>query len=187
MKITDLTIHEGLTFEQYKALPGYNYSSLNGHEREPSQKMQLGTQVHSYILEPQHFKGDIRIVKPLANAVLQVIGRSLFSYLIPEGVITCRMHHEGLEMVYKGRADLLLPGKIVVDLKIGEDVRKSMDYFNYPDAISGYALSTHTPTALIIAIHPKTCKADVIPVKIKPDYWQQQILLKGELQICKQH
>ncbi len=184
MTTSNLIIHPSMSFDEYQQLPGHSFSSLkaNGKVFQPTAKMALGSSIHNYLMDPAAFKGDVRIVKPLAMALKSCLG-SLWEYLLMEVSVTCNFEHEGFIMPYRGRIDLGIPKKIVVDLKIAERIDRTMDYFQYPDQVSGYATSIDAPVAFLIAINPKEYnpKPVVKPIKINMGWWETQILMKGEV------
>lgn len=184
MLVTNFQIHKDLPFGEYQKLPGNSFSSIkhDGREFETTSKMILGTQVHQYLLEPHKFTGDIRIVKPMATALIRCLG-ALWQYLDYEISVTCNFEHEGFVFPYRGRIDAGIRRKIIIDFKIGENVRKSMEHFDYPTQLSGYAIAYEAPLALIIAMNPKKLQLppDIIPVHISDEFWKNQILLKGEV------
>jgi hypothetical protein len=132
MTVSGLKLLKDLSFEEYLALPGFSYSFLKneGKPIQTTDKMRLGTCVHSYLLTPADYKHEnARIVRPVAAKLKQTLG-VLIKYLIPELGITANFCHEGFTMPYKGRLDLCIPGRLVVDIKIStEDVRKTIEFF----------------------------------------------------------
>ncbi len=184
MTASNLTIHDPMDFSDYLQMPGYSYSGIKHEGREfvPTQKMITGTSVHQYLLEPHKFTGNIKIVKPIAAATIKTLG-PLYKHLQYEMSISCILEHAGLKMPFKGRIDAMIPGRIVIDFKIGKNIQASKAFFGYDDQASGYAISTGAPVAFLIACNPeeKHPVAQVIPVNINHEFWNTQILLKGEL------
>lgn len=184
MTASNLIIHRDLTFEQYLQMPGNSFSGLkaNGKVFTPTIKMRLGTQVHQYLTDETAFTGDVRIIKPLAMALKSAIG-SLWEHLQHRICVTCDFEHENFVMPYKGEIDSGIVGRIVLDYKIGERVRRSMDYFGYKNQLAGYATAINAPLALIIAINPKEYnpKPDIIPVNIDTSWWCEKVLLNGQI------
>lgn len=187
MTITNRRVYEGLTAEEYFALPGFSFSGLKSGGQpfpEPTEKMKLGTDVHNYLLTPEvyHHK-NIEIVRPIALALKNAIGDFLIQKLKPELVVTADFHHEGFTLPYKGRVDLSIYGRIIIDLKIGDsDVYKTMDYFRYPDQLSGYAFGLESRASLILHCNPKKKHhVTVVNSPIKKDWWELQILTYGKI------
>lgn len=172
-------------FEDYLRIPAWSYSGikLNGVEKfEPTEKMKLGTHVHNYLLTPGEYQyDDIDTVKPIATKLRQTIGDTLMQYLEPEVVITCDMVHEGFRMKYKGRLDLRIYRRIVIDIKITSvDIRKAVAFFGYDIQQTGYALGNECDKAFIVAIHPTKLATQIYNVPLNPSWWESQVKQKGE-------
>lgn len=180
ISVSNLKTYEGIPFEEYLRMPGYSYSSVKNEGvafAAPTARMNLGTDVHNYILTPAEYKHkNIEIVKPLALATKQVLG-PLLKYLKPELAITADFEHEGFTMPYKGRVDLSVPGRLVIDLKVTEKL--NLTYFGYPDQLSGYCLGLFARTSIIITINPKTKKTQVHNIPINLAWWAEQVKKRG--------
>lgn len=181
MTFSDRKIHD-IPFEEYLALAGYSYSGIknDGVDFTPTAKMQLGTDVHNYLLTPEVYQHEnIRIVKPLAIALKEKLG-ALHKFLLPERAVTCNFHSEGFTMPYKGRVDLGIPKRIIIDIKVTEmDIYKFVQYFGTGFQLSGYALGFEASLALIVSINPKTLKTKITNIPITSDWWQNQVIQKG--------
>lgn len=182
ISVSNIKLHESLAFEDYLKMPGKSFSGIKNEGIQfnaPTKKMQLGTNVHNYILTPAEYKHEnIEIVKPLALKVKEVLG-PLLKYLKPELAVTAEFEHEGFVLPYKGRLDLCLPGRIVIDLKITENL--NLSYFGYGDQLSGYSLATYARQSIIIAINPKTKATRVVNVPISDLWWKEQIKRLGHV------
>lgn len=171
-------------FDEYLKLEGVSFSDIKQEGKEPfvaTEKMQLGTKVHNYLLEPEQYRyWDIDIIRPLAVAVKQRIG-PLFAYLKPELAVTADFTYGGFVMPYRGRVDLGIPNKIIIDLKVTElKLAKAMEYFDYPFQTSGYALGMNAPVSMIIGIHPKTKQTTLYNIPINQSWWANQIIQRGK-------
>jgi hypothetical protein len=184
MTSSNLRIYHNLTFAEYQRLDGHSYSQIkaDGREFEPTVKMIKGTLVHRYLCEPQNFEGDISLIKPLALALKSVFG-DLWEHLQHEASVTCDMEHEGFTMPYRGKIDSFIKNKLVIDYKVGEKVRKSMDWFGYKHQVNGYGCSVNAGQRYLIAINPKDKRPvpDIIPVALDHSWWEEQIFLKGRV------
>lgn len=180
MTVSNVRYYEGLPFDQYLALPQYSYSGLKGGGPfTATAKMSLGTEVHNYLLEPHKFPHTNPNAKKLALKLKEMVG-PLLPFMKPELTVTAEFEHEGFVMPYKGRIDLALPGKLVVDLKVtGEDLKKVMDHFGYPLQLTGYAKAIGAPRAFIASVNTKTEKPDVAAITFNEDYWHKKILQYG--------
>ncbi len=180
--LTKRTCH----FDEYLLIPGYSYSGIKNEGKVftvASAKMQLGTKVHQYLLEPEHYDhSDVEIVKPLAMALKKAIG-PLIEFLEPEAAYTADFCHLGFTMPWKGRIDLCIPGRIVVDIKITDmPIRKGIEYFGYDKQLSGYATGITAKAALILSAPPKNpTNVTITNIPICTKWWEYQVLKKGEV------
>ena len=180
MTVTNLKYHTNLTFDQYLEMPGWSYSKIKS-ETMPftgSAKVSLGKQVHTYLTEPDNFTGDVYMVRSLAMTLKRATG-ALWPHLKHCIKMTADFCHEGFVMPYKGEIDSGIPGKLVIDYKVGENVRKTMFRFGYIEQLTGYMLASDSPAAMILAIHPKTHAVDVIPVPKNVPWWEKQVITRG--------
>lgn len=140
----------------------------------------LGTAVHNYILEPDKYNGANReLVVPIARVLLAQIGE-LVKHMQTELSVTCNMELEGFSMAYKGRIDMIRPGKLIIDLKISEiPLNRSVPFFGYGDQLTGYCLATNTPVGIIIRVCPKTLKTEKAMIRKNPWFWEYQVLKYG--------
>lgn len=184
MKVENLTLLPTYPFDKYLKLPGWSHSKIKSEGRPfktPTIKMEIGTKVHQYLLEPYLYNhDDEHIVKPVAKAIRNKLGM-LWKYLEPELAFTADFIHNDFRLPYQGRADLSIVGKIVVDIKITEQpISKGVEYFGYDNAISGYCKALGAKVGLIVAGNPKTGQVSIYNVPIKTDWWEYQIVEKGE-------
>lgn len=172
-------IHD-ISFEEYLKLPGYSYSGIKneGAEKFTSVKMQLGTDVHNYLLTPELYEHTSKEVKQIALALKQRIG-PLFKYLKPEVAITANFVAQGFTMPYKGRIDLCIPQKLIIDVKVTEKL--NIDYFGYDKQLSGYAIATGAKAAIIVSVHPKTFKTQITNIPIDAAWWEYQVIQRGDI------
>ena len=170
-------------FEDYLKLPGWSHSGIKNEGRTivPTKKMRLGTLVHQYVNEPDIYNGESSdIVVPVGNLIKREVG-PLFHYLTPEFVVLADFIHNGFLLKYKGRIDLGIVDRIVIDIKVTEQpIEKGMEYFHYENPMSGYAAGIGAKAALIVAAHPKQKKVELKNVPITQSWWEYQITQKGE-------
>lgn len=185
LKIKDRIIRYGMTFEEYQRLQGVSHSDIRMDGRapfKPTAKMNLGTSVHDYLLSPASYQHDnIKVVKPIAVALKAAIG-DLWRFLQCEIAATATFCIEGFEMIHRGRIDLGIERKIVIDLKVinGESVKNTIDLFHYDTQISGYGLDIDAKVALLIAYSTKTKQTETIAIPIKSDWWALQTITRGK-------
>jgi len=179
MRISNITYYRGLDFEDYLKLPGTSFSSLKG-EIPVSAGMALGSRVHAYINEPDKYDWQqVDIVKPIAATLRAVVGDA-FKYLEKEVAFTCDMEHNGLVLTYRGRADMLKVGRIVIDLKVlAGSLESACSRFGYVDQISGYCLPTNCDRGLIIAYNKSTKKVETKLIKPTPGFWEYTVARLG--------
>lgn len=182
IRVQNLRTIRTYPFDDYLKLPGLSYSGIKNIGKKPfkeTEKMRLGTQVHNYLLEPHKYDhANSSIVKPIAAAIKPYISPFL-TYLEPELTVTCNFIHNGFILPYKGRIDLAIPNFLVIDLKVTEDILHGIEYFNYPNQLTGYATAINAKMAIIIAIHPKTKKVNVIRVGFNTGWWADRVIEYG--------
>lgn len=184
MEVKNLKLFPTCPFDEYLEMPGWSYSGIRSQGKifeAPTMKMNLGTKVHKFLLEPREYDySEIDIVKPLAGALKAKVG-PLMKYAKPELVVTADFIHNGFCMKYKGRIDFPVIPRIIIDFKVSEmPIQKSVPYFGYDIQQSGYALACGCPLALIMSIHPKTKYISIYNVPISAKWWEWQIIQKGE-------
>lgn len=167
-------------------MPGYSYSGIssNGFVIEPTEKMKLGTKVHSYLLDPKNYDfTDFNLVRPLATAVQNTLGL-LLKHAFPEVTLTAHFKEEGFMLPYKGRADILIPNRMIIDLKVSElEMERGIKHFGRDYQVTGYCLGADVPLGIIIQIHPKTKAIQVKQVNLVPDWWAYQTKKRGQVMI----
>jgi hypothetical protein len=83
-------------------------------------------------------------------------------------------------MEYKGRIDMVRPGKLIIDLKISEiPLARSIEHFGYAEQLTGYCLATNTPVGIIVRVCPKTLKTEKALIRQNPGFWERQVLKYG--------
>jgi len=183
MQVTNIQMYKNIPFDSYQAKEGHSYSSIKNSDTEPfkqTYKMQLGTEVHNYLLEPATYKHERReLIEPIARAAYDVIG-SVLPFLDTELSVTADFEHEGFTMPYRGRIDMVRCGKVVVDLKISEmPLSKSIPYFGYDKQLTGYCLATQCKIGIIIRVNPKTRHTERVVIKQDVEWWEQKVLELG--------
>lgn len=170
------------TFEEYLQIPAHSHSGLknDGAVIQSTPKMQLGTDVHNYLLTPELYKHtNSKLVRPIAMAIKAALG-PLYKKMLPEQVVTADFEHERFVLAYKGRIDLFIPRHLVIDIKVTEaNVAQTTQYFGYHNQLSGYAIATNVPRALIISINPKSLQTKTNTIPIHTKWWEQQIIKNG--------
>lgn len=190
MNITNVRYYHNLPFEDYLALPGISYSGIKGFSGPPNAGMSLGTKVHAYLLEPAQYSWDnIDQVKAIAAVIRPILGPAL-AVLDKEVAFTCDMEYNGMVLHYKGRADLLKAGRIVVDLKVlAGAIAPAVSRFGYQDQISGYCLATGSPLGLIVAYNKGKKMGEMARIVPNIEFWQYQVCYRGvpANQLLQQH
>jgi hypothetical protein len=180
MQVTDTTYYNDMDFADYLAINGTSFSSLKDMQITPTVNMQLGTRVHNFLLEPDKYDWQqTEIVRPMAAAIREVLGSAL-ACMDKEIAFTCNMHHNGLVLPYKGRADLLKAGRIVIDLKIlAGSIQPAVERFGYDRQISGYCLATGATVGLIVSYNKAKKKVETKLIKPSADFWEYTICERG--------
>lgn len=181
MQILNIKYYKDLPFEDYLRMPGTSYSAIKGFSGPPTMGMQLGTRVHSYLNEPEKYDWqDVEIVKPIAKAIRMYLGEA-YHAMEKEVAFTCDMIHNGMRLAYKGRADMLKIGRLVVDLKVlAGSLPNAIERFGYANQMSGYCLGTCSPMAIILAYNKSSKKVEVKNVKPDEAFWNYQCCRLGE-------
>lgn len=187
MQVINTQIHRGLDFAQYQNLPGKSFSGIKADYitvPQPTAKMQLGTMLHNYLLEPSKYnaKNDAhKVIQAMATEVKSTLGAA-FSTIEPELSVTADFQYEGFTMAYKGRIDMARIGKLVIDLKVSEvPLNKSISFFGYDKQVSGYSLAIGAQYQMILRICPKTLKTELKSIPITNDWWKTQVLKYGKI------
>lgn len=186
MQITNTKYYHAIDFDAYLAMPGVSFSGLKDIPVPQSAGVSLGSRVHQYILEPTTYDWtDAGVVKKIAEALRKYMGASL-SVLDKEIAFTCDMHHNGMVLPYKGRADMLKIGRIVVDFKIlAGGVLAAAERFGYDSQISGYCLATGCPQGLIVAWNKQRKIVETRLIHPDATFWEYQVVRLGRPAECK--
>lgn len=175
---------EELSFGDYLKLPGLSHSAIKAMQRsrpiKETEKMNFGTMVHNYLLEPHKYEHSSPEVKSVALKLKEKLG-TVLEFMKPEMAVTCNMHHSGLTVQYKGRGDLVFPGRLIIDIKIinGKSIFDTLNHFGYPNQLSGYAIGFRCPAALIAAYSTATKQTQLVNIPVAHEWWQEQILANG--------
>lgn len=180
-------MRKNISFDEYLALPGLSHSGIVGFAGTNTPKMQLGTDVHNYLLTPKEYNHNNReYVLPIATELRNHLG-PLIKHLQCELAVTANFLAGGFNLAWKGRLDLCIPGKLVVDIKVSDvPLAVSRPRFGYDNQQSGYALGIDASIALIVRISPKSVLKDKKPiietfnVPITHLWWENMIVQKGE-------
>lgn len=177
--------YRGQDFAAYLTMPGTSFSGLKDVPVPQSAGMSLGTRVHNYILEPEKFDWtDAGIVRKIADALRTYMGGAL-DVLESEVAFTADFHHNGMVLPYKGRADKLKIGRLVVDFKIlGGSLMSAIARFGYDKQLSGYCLATGSPLGLIIAYNKSRKQVETHLLGPNPEFWEYQAVRMGRPELC---
>jgi hypothetical protein len=188
MQILNIKYYRDLPFEDYLKMPGTSFSGIKGFEGAPTPGMQLGTRVHNYLNEPETYDWQQPdMVLPIAKALRAYLGDA-FTALEKEVAFTCDFLHNGLSMGYKGRADMLKVGRLVVDIKVlAGPLESAIERFGYANQVSGYCFGTSSPMGLIIAYNKLKKKVEVKAIKPDVSFWEYQVVRLGEPMEAAQH
>jgi len=179
MKVSNVRYYNELDFEQYATLPGISFSSLKG-KVTPTPAMAIGTDVHNYLLEPEKYNyHNHDIVKPIAGAICKIVDPALFQC---EVSIVANFSHNGFEIPYKGRIDMLASKRLVIDLKIlAGPLAGAIEYFGYANQVSGYCYAAGADRAIIIAYNKSTRSVEMKAITPSAKFWEKIILTHGKI------
>jgi hypothetical protein len=192
MIVKDLKYYTNLDFNEYLQISGYSFSGIkmleSGKPILTSEGMKLGTRVHNFLLEPDKYDGEDYFLVFKIAAELRKWIKDAFQFLEPEVAFTARFEHNGMYLDYKGRADLIFKGKIIIDLKVlAGRIKPALERFGYDKQLSGYSLATGCSTALILAynktIAPNKINEQYVEhfnVPISHEWWNYMIVKYGK-------
>jgi hypothetical protein len=161
MEVISRRLFQNVPFDEYQTMPGLSHSDIknNGVPKTfPTPKMQLGTAVHNYLLEPEKYNHEnIHIVKPAAIALKKQIGE-MWRHMIPETVVLCTLVHNGMALQVRYRVDLGILNRIVIDIKVSPvPLSVSIKRYGYDDQLNGYRIGFNGQLAILIRVDPTTC------------------------------
>lgn len=186
IRVYNLQYYTDLDFDEYLQISGYSFSGIkmleSGQAITPSEGMKLGTRVHNFLLEPHKYDGvDFPIVSKIGGEIRKFLGAAI-KFLEKEVAFTCTMEYGGMELNYKGRADLLYKGKLIIDLKVlAGRLKAASDRFGYDRQLSGYAIATSINNILLLSYN-KSVRVDNIEHQMfspNPDWWKYVITKYG--------
>ncbi len=169
-------------FDEYLKLHGTSFSGLKDTIIQPTEGMRLGTRVHNYLNEPDKYDWQqADIVLPIAKELRIRIGAA-FNVMEKEVGFTADFYHNGMMLKYKGRADMLFAGRVVIDLKVlAGSLEQATKLFGYDNQISGYCLATHSDIGIIISYNKARKKTEVKTIKPNPAFWEYQCVYRGQI------
>ena len=180
MKVSNINYFYNQKFEDYLKMPGTSFSATKNELITPTESMKLGTRVHNYLNEPHEYDwADAEKVIPIATALRATIGDA-FSHLKKEVGFTSNFTHNGMTLDYKGRADMLYVGKVVIDIKVlAGSIDSAIERFGYDRQISGYCLATGANFGLIISWNKMSKKVEKKMILPSDAFWKYQCAHRG--------
>lgn len=188
MQITDVKIIEGMLFEDYLKMPGLSYSGVKSgtscNRIDPTEKMRFGSLVDTYLFEPHKYNGEkFELVRPIAIEAMKFLGPSM-RHAQRQLVVSCKMIHEGMYIVYKGRVDLKIGNShsVVLDFKVSEmPLLSAIRHFGYNNQVNGYAIPLQAKTSIILSISPKPPhRPQMMPIPNSLVFWRQVVKQYGK-------
>lgn len=184
MQVVNTRYYFNLTFEEYEKLHGLSYSKMKSYDKPVlnTPSMNFGQKVHQYLLEPHIFEheGDLKVIKFCAAKVKEVIG-DLWQHLSTEVSVQSDFVNDGFFLPYKGRIDMLVKGRIIVDLKVSKhQLSKTITHFGYDNQLNGYMLATGIRRAVIIRICPDSYISEIKIIPFNNAFWQTAVLKFGK-------
>lgn len=195
MKVFNTQYYRDTDFDLYRQMPGISYSSLRETEapKTPTPAMALGTKVHQFLLEPHLYNyDDVAMVKPIALEIRNYLGEA-FPAFEKELSFTATFTHNGMMMPYKGRADMIKIGKLIIDIKVSNMyLHRGVSHFGYERQLAGYCLATGTVgempnglAAIIISYNKVTRRVERHLIKRQTiaeqvAFWEYQVVKHGQ-------
>lgn len=154
---------------------------MSNKEIVVTDNMRFGTSVHNYLLEPEKFNHSSVEVKKIAVKLKEKLN-GVWQFLIPEYTIVADFKYSGWTMRWRGRLDLCIPNRLVVDVKIinGKSIKDTMQHFGYPNQLTGYSLGAQAKDRLICAYSRKTGDVELVQVESATEWWAEQIFINGK-------
>jgi len=186
IRVSNLKYYSDLDFDEYLDIKGYSFSGIkmleSGIAIVPSEGMKLGTRVHNFLLEPHKYdQVDYSIVTKIGGELKKFLGPAI-KFLEKEVAFTCKMECNGMQMQYKGRADLLYKGKLIIDLKVlAGTLKPAVERFGYERQLSGYAIATSINNILLLSYNKSLKKDNIEHQMFSPnqDWWMYVITKYG--------
>lgn len=180
MIVRNVRYYYDLPFEEYLTLPGVSYSSIKGFNGEPSAGMRLGTRVHQYINEPGKYDWEDSDKVRIISLMLRKVLGSAISLFKKEVSFTADFIHNGMILHYKGRADMIRIGKLIVDLKVlSGGLTPAIQRFGYDRQQSGYCLATGTPLAILVSYNKTKKITETRLINPDAEFWEYQTVRLG--------
>lgn len=179
MIVANTIYYHNQDFADYLAMPGISFSGLKD-EVIATEGMKLGTRVHNYLNEPDKYDWkQAEIVLPIAKAIRMHIGDA-FNFLDKEVAFSSDFIHNGMLLKYKGRADMMFTGRIIIDIKVlSGSIQSAIERFGYDKQISGYCLATGAKLGLIISWNKPAKRVETKLIKPSKDFWEYQCVHRG--------
>lgn len=194
---TNIQRHDDVPFTEYLRMPGNSHSFLryekNGEKAEiiATEKMKRGSMVDSILTDkPQ----DVDMSSPLYEQAKQIAYsiRKNFGGMIDsmekQVSFTAEMEHLDHKMIGKFRLDFLLPGYIVLDLKVTDAKPKQIPglitHMGYDNQLWGYSKVAQVDRAFILAysVPAKNVFLFNVPVSSPTnEFWEGKILKFGTI------
>ena len=202
MQYNNIQCREGLSFPAYLELPGYSHSFLKSQVQgvpkafTPTAKMQLGTLVD----EIQTGRADLSHpdyprARRIAAALQEKFGTALASFKTQVS-LSATISHAGLEMSVKGRPDYLLPGMMVLDLKVTSGgctrkgasrevkeaaLHKLIDFMGYDNQLWNYGQMSGARLYFILYYSVPLDECFVLQRKCEgaQAWWEDKVLMFG--------
>lgn len=179
-QVENVRYYRDMPFEEYLSIPGISFSSIKGFEGAPSIGMQLGTRVHNFLNEPALYDWEqVEVVRPIAAAIRAKLGNA-YKFMEKELAFTAEFHYLGMVMVYKGRADLIKVGNVLVDYKVlSGSLDSAIERFGYDRQLSGYCLATGCRLGIIISWNKAKKRIEQRTITPDPTFWMHHVVKLG--------
>lgn len=198
IKVSNITRHDGLSFENYLKLPGYSFSFLSREQAgiasdvEKTDAMELGKLVDGILTSPEEVSPKHPMysdAKEIARYIKTQYGKHL-ALFETQVSYTATFHYDVFSLQVRGRLDYLLPGLITLDLKVtsSTNVPALISHMGYENQVWGYAKMAGTPDGLILAYlrRRKICEVHRVPIGEHNDFWADKIMRFGTVSESQQ-
>lgn len=190
---SNIVRHDNIPFEDYLSIDGKSHSYLKGETWGESKvfketdKIKIGKMVDAILTEPE----KVNMLDPLypMSAIIATKIRMRFGQHIErmekQVSYTATLSFLDHSMPAKFRLDFLLPGILVLDLKIThEPIQKIpalVDFMGYKNQLFGYAKVAQVPRAYLLfySVPSNKCELFDVPVTETNTFWRDKILRFG--------
>lgn len=195
ISFTNIQRYDNLPFEDYLKLPGMSHSYLKSEyfgevdTIAETAKIRIGKMVDAFLTEPasvDYADPNIEIAERIAAAIRVRFGHVL-DRMQKQISYTADVSYMNHTAACKFRLDFLLPGILVLDLKVTHEPMRSVpalvDFMGYRNQLWGYAKASQVDKGylLVYSVPSKRLEIFNVPILSTNDFWRDKILKFGNV------